>query len=238
MLTAVRRLVSLGHKPIALLVRGTHRNPPLGKFAQSFLHALRHTFATLLHANGANQAIAMQAMRHSDPRLTAVTYNDATLLPVAAAISELPSLEEAPIYSPKLFSGGQNLSQPVAQQLRNKGCDSLEDKSQRLDLAQFDGACQMPAMAPAVGFEPTTVALIISQLQGTTHTYTHTNYGVSWMKWPNPGTLYPILCAPRSWPSCAPLRIQLTTDSPPPHSAQGHKGGWLSGLWFMVHFAI
>ncbi|MCH2062015.1 MAG: hypothetical protein MK183_15440 [Verrucomicrobiales bacterium] len=99
-------------------------------------------------------------MRHSDPRLTAVTYNDATLLPVAAAISELPSLEEAPIYSPihspKLFSEGQNLSQPDAQQLRKKERDSLEDKSQRPDLAQFDGARQMPAMAPAVGFEPTT----------------------------------------------------------------------------------
>ena len=116
---------------------------------QADFHALRHTFATLLHANGANQAIAMQAMRHSDPRLTAVTYNDATLLPVAAAISELPSLEEAPIYSPihspKLFSGGQNLSQPDAQQLRNKECESLEDKGQRLDLAQSDVDSQKPA---------------------------------------------------------------------------------------------
>ncbi|MED5585090.1 MAG: site-specific integrase [Verrucomicrobiota bacterium] len=123
-------------------------------------HALRHTFGTLLHANGANQAIAMQAMRHSDPRLTAVTYNDSTLLPVANAIHGLPSLEDnpqcSPIRSPNLVAGGQNVSQPDAQQLRNKGCDSLEDKSQRLDLAQFDEECQMPAMAPAVGFEPTT----------------------------------------------------------------------------------
>ena len=40
---------------------------------QADFHALRHTFATMLHAGGANQAVTMQAMRHSDPRLTAVT---------------------------------------------------------------------------------------------------------------------------------------------------------------------
>ena len=55
-----------------------------------------------------------------------------------------------------LGAGGQNLSQPDAQQLRNKERDPLENKSQRPDLAQFDVERQMPAMAPAVGFEPTT----------------------------------------------------------------------------------
>ena len=55
-----------------------------------------------------------------------------------------------------LGAEGQTLSQPDALQLRNKERESLEDKSQRLDLAQFDEECQMPAMAPAVGFEPTT----------------------------------------------------------------------------------
>ena len=81
-------------------------------------------------------------MRHSDPRLTAVTYNDATLLPVAAAISELPSLEDKSNYTHirthVLGAEGQNLSQPDAQQLRNKERDPLEDKDQRLDLAHND----------------------------------------------------------------------------------------------------
>ncbi len=114
------------------------------KGRQADFHALRHTFATLLHANGANQAIAMQAMRHSDPRLTAVTYNDATLLPVSDAISELPSLEDKSNYTHirthVLGAEGQNLSQPDAQQLRNKERDSLEDKGQRPDLAHNDSA--------------------------------------------------------------------------------------------------
>jgi len=63
---------------------------------QADFHALRHTFATLLQATGSNQAIAMQAMRHSDPRLTAVTYTDETQLPVAEAISRLPSVVASP----------------------------------------------------------------------------------------------------------------------------------------------
>lgn len=40
MLAAVRRLVSLGHRRMVLLVRDTHRGIPLGKFSQSFLDEL------------------------------------------------------------------------------------------------------------------------------------------------------------------------------------------------------
>ncbi len=40
MLTAVRRVVSLGHRRIVLLVREAHRIPPLGKFTQCFLDEL------------------------------------------------------------------------------------------------------------------------------------------------------------------------------------------------------
>ena len=43
------------------------------KGRQVDFHSLRHTFATMLHANGANQAVAMKAMRQSDPKLTAFT---------------------------------------------------------------------------------------------------------------------------------------------------------------------
>ena len=67
---------------------------------QADFHALRHTFATMLHAGGANQAVTMQAMRHSDPRLTAVTYNDANLLPVSHAIFDLPNLGDGSLGSP------------------------------------------------------------------------------------------------------------------------------------------
>ena len=39
---------------------------------QADFHALRHTFAIMLHAGGANLAVTMQAMRHGDPRLTTI----------------------------------------------------------------------------------------------------------------------------------------------------------------------
>ena len=123
-------------------------------------HALRTTFATFLQSNGANQAVAMQAMRHSDPRLTAVTYNDANLLPVSDAIAELPNLDGglqgSPMGSPNLDAEGQNLSQAVARDLRKKFGKEIENQEGSLYLSHHDAECQNPEVAPAVGFEPTT----------------------------------------------------------------------------------
>ena len=53
-------------------------------------HSLRKTFDTRLQANGVGLVTAMNLMRHSDPRLTAKTYTDSTLLPMAEAIRRLP----------------------------------------------------------------------------------------------------------------------------------------------------
>ncbi len=123
-------------------------------------HALRTTFATFLHSNGANQAVAMQAMRHSDPRLTAITYNDANLMPVGDAISKLPSIKTnsnySPIDSPKMFSGCQNVSKDDSQDLRkNLGKDS-DSEAESPEKTAFGAKSKISAMAPAVGFEPTT----------------------------------------------------------------------------------
>ena len=102
----------------------------------------------------------MQAMRHSDPRLTAITYNDANLMPVGDAISKLPSIsidsQYSPIHSPKMFSGCQNVSQGVSQDLRKKFDKDTENQEGSLDLSHYDAECQKPVVAPAVGFEPTT----------------------------------------------------------------------------------
>ena len=131
---------------------------------QADFHALRHTFATMLHAGGANQAVTMQAMRHSDPRLTAVTYNDANLLPVSHAIFDLPNLGDgslgspigSPIGSPNLDAEGHNLSQADARDLRKKFGNDSESEEESHCLSHYDAKCQNPAVAPAVGFEPTT----------------------------------------------------------------------------------
>ena len=56
------------------------------------VHALRHTFGTLLSKGGVAPRTAQQAMRHSDIRLTMKTYTDPRLLDVAGAVDALPNL--------------------------------------------------------------------------------------------------------------------------------------------------
>ena len=58
-------------------------------------HSLRHTLATNLARAGTAPRVAMEIMRHSDMRLTAKTYTDAGLLPVADAVLKLPSLTKS-----------------------------------------------------------------------------------------------------------------------------------------------
>ena len=63
--------------------------PHSGKQRVDF-HALRHTYCTLLSLGGASPRVAMEAMRHSDLRLTMKTYTDAGQLPVREAVVSLP----------------------------------------------------------------------------------------------------------------------------------------------------
>ncbi len=59
------------------------------------LHSLRHSLATMLAQSQVPPAIAMKILRHRDIRLTLENYTDAGLLPIAAAMSSLPSLTVA-----------------------------------------------------------------------------------------------------------------------------------------------
>jgi integrase len=61
-----------------------------GRFAD--FHALRTTFSTLLAVVGIAERIRMELNRHSDPKLTAHIYTDASMLPLSAAIGMLPML--------------------------------------------------------------------------------------------------------------------------------------------------
>jgi integrase len=54
------------------------------------LHALRKTFGTALVLNGEQPRVVMEAMRHSDLKLTMKLYTDAGQLPVGAALARLP----------------------------------------------------------------------------------------------------------------------------------------------------
>ncbi len=56
------------------------------------VHALRHTFGTMLAKAGVSLQVAQRAMRHSTPTLTANVYTHLGLLDVAGAVGKLPSI--------------------------------------------------------------------------------------------------------------------------------------------------
>jgi integrase len=56
------------------------------------VHALRHTFGTLLSKGGVTPRTAQAAMRHSDIKLTMNVYTDPKLLDVRGALDALPGL--------------------------------------------------------------------------------------------------------------------------------------------------
>jgi integrase len=69
------------------------------------LHALRHTLATNLARAGVAPRVAMDVMRHSDMRLTAKTYTDAGLLPIADAVDRLPRYQRGESLSVVMATG-------------------------------------------------------------------------------------------------------------------------------------
>lgn len=56
------------------------------------VHALRHTFGTMLAVSGVAPRVAQEAMRHSKLELTMKLYTDPKMLDVKAAVESLPDL--------------------------------------------------------------------------------------------------------------------------------------------------
>ncbi len=73
-----------------LAVAAIAKQDAMGRYVD--VHALRHTFATMLSRSGVTLRTAQAAMRHSDPRLTANVYVHPELEDVVAAVNSLPSL--------------------------------------------------------------------------------------------------------------------------------------------------
>src|SRR5438876_6304470 len=86
-----------------------------GRFAD--FHALRTTFSTLLALVGVAERIRMELNRHSDPKLTAHTYTDASMLPLSAAIGRLPVLvnqaSRSHLHSHQVVPVSRNVSSTV-----------------------------------------------------------------------------------------------------------------------------
>ena len=73
-----------------LLLAGIPKRDERGRTVD--VHAMRHTFGTLLSKGGVTPRTAQAAMRHSDVNLTMNTYTDPKLLDVAGAMEALPAL--------------------------------------------------------------------------------------------------------------------------------------------------
>lgn len=72
---------------IDMLKAGIDRLDAMGRTLD--FHALRYTFATTLACSGVSPRLAQELLLHSDPRLTANIYTDATLLPTFEAVTAL-----------------------------------------------------------------------------------------------------------------------------------------------------
>ena len=79
------------------------------------VHALRHTFGTLLSKGGVAPRTAQAAMRHSDVNLTMQRYTDVKLLDVRGALDSLPAL-------PLAGQGGQ--AGETAREVRATGTEN------------------------------------------------------------------------------------------------------------------
>lgn len=113
-------------------------------------HSLRHTLATNLAKAGTAPRVAMEIMRHSDMRLTAKTYTDAGLLPIADAVLDLPSLMKPSDLDPKspsqiasqnLVSTGQNESEPVTKSASFFPIDLAENQTVKGDKSTLVPTC-------------------------------------------------------------------------------------------------
>lgn len=65
------------------------------------LHALGKSLITAMHSHGVSQRSAQALARHSDPRLTAVTYTDCSLLPLAEELAKVPTIPDPSADAPE-----------------------------------------------------------------------------------------------------------------------------------------
>ena len=103
------------------------------------LHALGKSLITAMHANGVSQRSAQALARHSDPRLTAVTYTDASLLPLAEELAKVPPIPVPPAAAPGATESGAAATKTtpasttykpeLAAPLQRRGCVGVQNGS-------------------------------------------------------------------------------------------------------------
>lgn len=146
------------------------------------VHALRHTFGTLLSRAGVSPRTAQAAMRHSSIDLTMNVYTDPKLLDVHGAVESLPTLNldaeheptqatlratgtndfrqsyVAPTVAPNLYKSCQNESFPV--KLAGTGSQRNRKRADSKNPTKTGGKASFPDVANealkvgATGLEP------------------------------------------------------------------------------------
>jgi len=125
----------------------------------SDLHSLRMTFCTMLEAAGVPPRIAQEAMRHSDPSLTANIYTDPSRFNLRGAVNSLPSFAGGVLKKGALIGASfavktcQNLSFAVTSEMKNLSLQVTGNEHICHDLSL---PVKGRRMEPTVGFEPTT----------------------------------------------------------------------------------
>ncbi len=102
------------------------------------VHALRHSFGTLLSAGGVTPRTAQAAMRHSDIGLTMNVYTDPRLLDVGATLDALPAL---PLGSSPFDRG---------QEAKSTGTDSRRTSKLATTNPKREGKKRHSSVAPTV----------------------------------------------------------------------------------------
>ena len=136
------------------------------------LHALRHTFGTLLSKGGVSPRTAQAAMRHSDIRLTMNTYTDPKLLDVAGAMDSLPDLPlsvPTPTNETARLTGtdGCAVAPIVAPTWCNRSqTQSNVVKSEGMSASEHRGASVAATSMPVKTKEPLTIPVSGSLVSG------------------------------------------------------------------------
>ncbi len=114
------------------------------------IHALRHTFGTLLSKAGVPLQVAQRAMRHSDPKLTSNVYTHLGLLDISGAVSALPTIGADIASETETKSAAVNEGEevaPIVALIPDKPCafESFHGKDGRVSVvkAAHDAICRI-----------------------------------------------------------------------------------------------
>ena len=120
------------------------------------LHALGKSFVTAMAAHGVSQRAAQSLARHTDPRLTATTYTDTSLLPLADELAKVPPIPDVdvmarqPIVLSATGTDPTGTEHPAAHLQRTRDTDMHSSA----DVCATGSMRTVPGMTMPVGTKP------------------------------------------------------------------------------------